>query len=106
MTATRVFQTRLGVEDERALGAKLLLQKLTQRRHQLGILAARIPALALGLVVEVPGGALGGEPDLLRGTVAVDDVPVAVFEGDRQHAAREISVELVSCDISRAPHPE
>src|SRR5262249_55653619 len=69
------------------------------RRHALEGLSELLaalggdPAIALGVIIEVPGVALGGHPDLARGAVAVHDVFHAVRKLQREDAARELDLE-------------
>src|SRR5207237_987827 len=52
------------------------------------------PARGVRVVGEVGGGEVGGDPDLARGGVAVDDDLRAFLELDREDAVGEIDVEV------------
>lgn len=57
---------------------------------------------ARGLVVgEVPGACVGGDPDLARRPLGIDDALPAALEGQRQDVASALAIDLVRIEITQ-----
>ncbi len=79
--------------SERDTAAQFLADDFSEHGSQVTAALGVDPALAQK--PEVPRGGSVGEPDLLRGCLAIEDALTAVSELHRDHAHGKIGIELV-----------